>query len=304
MGYEVYQQFPCVHPVYEAISDTINADIAHIAFHGPDDLLQQTHHAQAALCATSIAFLTVLEQEFGCSPSQWAQVAGHSMGEYIALYAAKVLTLEQTILSIARRGQAMSRITNGCMGAILGLDHDAVHSVLLKGQEQGLWATLANDNHPTQKVIATWSHMWESWSSLFALAGAAKCIPLKVSGPFHSPPMQPAQDEFWSWLSQQTLGKPVLPVVSNVTAKPSSDIPSIRQALSMHMTHPVRWTETIQQTQECGIHTIVEIGAGKVLSALAKKTRPQVTVISINDKDSLVSWGQNHLIEGSSRLTA
>lgn len=292
MGHDVYQQFPCVHLLYEEISDTVGANIADIAFHGPEDILHQTHHAQAALCATSIALLKVMEEEFGHTPQQWGQVAGHSMGEYMALYAAGVLTLRQTMQSIGKRGQAMARIVGGGMFAVLGLDHSSVQNVIEQGQHQGWWAVIANDNHPTQKVIATLTDEAEAWQALFKKAGALKCIPLKVSGPFHSLLMQPAQDEFWSFMATQEFCPPSVSVVNNVTATPTKDIESIRHALSIHMTHPVRWTETLQQADTAGIDTVVEIGSGTVLSGLARKTCPHLRILNVNDVPSLLHWGQ------------
>lgn len=274
MGRELADAFPAARHVFEEVDDALEQRLSRIMFEGPADELTLTENAQPALMAVSMAVVRVLETEGGLTVSDSAAyVAGHSLGEYSALAAAGALALGDTARLLKTRGEAMQAavpVGKGAMAAILGLDLADVEDIATAAAEDQV-CDVANDNSDGQVVVSGNTEAVERAIELAKDKGARRGVLLPVSAPFHCRLMDPAADIMTHALATADVRPPAPPVVTNVTAEPVSDPDEIRNLLIEQITHRVRWRESVLTMRELGVEELCEIGAGKVLSGLARR---------------------------------
>lgn len=284
MGREVYEAFPLAREVFQEVDDALNQKLTHLIFNGPEAELALTQNAQPALMTVSMALLRVLEQQSGKSLQEMASlVAGHSLGEYTALCAARTFTLADTARLLKTRGLAMQSavpVGQGAMAAVIGMDFEAV-SDLVVDASSGDVCVVANDNAPGQVVVSGHAVAVGRAIALASERGARKSVALPVSAPFHCPLMQPAAQAMAEALGQVTLFKPVVPLMANVTAALTQDPEEIRQLLVQQVTGMVRWRESTLNMVKGGVDTLVEVGSGKVIAGLARRIAPDLACKNI-----------------------
>ncbi len=295
MGKDLAETYAEARAVFDEVNQALGEDLAKVMFEGPDDTLRLTENAQPALMAVSMAVVRVLEARGVSVDRHAAYVAGHSLGEYSALCAAGVFSIADTAKLLRTRGQAMQQavpVGQGAMAAILGLDLETVLRAA-NDAEQGEICGVANDNAPGQVVISGHAGAVNRAIELLKAAGAKRALPLPVSAPFHCALMRPAADAMEYALSTVTMNAPAVPVIVNVTARPTSDLDEIRKHLVEQVTGMVRWTESMQwATGEGGVQELYELGAGKVLTGLAKRIAPDAQASAVNtpaDIDALAA---------------
>lgn len=274
MGVELAQAFPAARAVFEEVDDALSQKLSTLMAEGPEEELRLTENAQPALMAVSMAVVRVLEAEAGVELSEAAAfVAGHSLGEYSALAAARAIPLGETARLLKRRGQAMQQavpVGQGAMAALLGLDLDAAREVA-EAAAQGDVCAPANDNAPGQIVVSGTRAAVERAVALAAERGARRSVMLPVSAPFHCALMAPAADVMAEALADVVIQPPQLPLVANVTAHETSKPDEIRRLLVDQVTAMVRWRESVLYMAARGATRIVELGAGKVLAGLVRR---------------------------------
>jgi [acyl-carrier-protein] S-malonyltransferase len=274
MGAELAAAFPAAREVFEEVDDALGQRLSKLMFEGPESDLTLTENAQPAIMATSLAVVRVLEREGSLSLVDKADlVAGHSLGEYSALAAVGSLSLTDTARILKRRGQAMQEavpVGEGAMAALLGLDLEAAAAVAEEAA-QGEVCAPANDNAPGQVVISGAKAAVERAIELAAAKGARRSILLPVSAPFHCALMAPAADAMAAALAEIVIQPPRLALVANVTASAVEEPEEVRALLVQQVTGMVRWRESVLYMKSRGIGTLVELGAGKVLSGLTRR---------------------------------
>jgi [acyl-carrier-protein] S-malonyltransferase len=295
MGKELAEAFPEARAVFDEVDAALGQKLSAIMFEGPDETLRLTENAQPALMAVSMAVVRVLEAKRVTVAKHAAYVAGHSLGEYSALCAAGVFSLSDTAMLLKTRGLAMQQavpVGQGTMAAILGLDLETVLRAA-SDAEQGEICGVANDNAPGQVVISGHAGAVNRAIELLKAAGAKRALPLPVSAPFHCALMRPAADAMEHALAAVTMNAPAVPVIANVTARPTSDVDALSKHLVEQVTGMVRWTESIGWAAgEGGVGELYELGAGKVLTGLAKRIAPEAQATAVNspaDIDALVA---------------
>ena len=285
MGVELAEAFPLAREVLEEVDDALGQGLSRLMREGPEDELTLTENAQPALMAVSLAAVRVIEAEGGKPLSEiGAFVAGHSLGEYSALCAARAIPLADTARLLKLRGQAMQKavpVGEGAMAAILGLDLADAEAVA-EAAAQGEICAAANDNAPGQVVISGARAAVERAIALAKEKGAKRAVMLPVSAPFHCDLMAPAADAMGRALAETDILPPALPVVANVTAEAATDPSVIRKLLVEQVCGRVRWRECVLTMKGEGVDTLVEIGAGKVLSGLARRIDRELTGVSVN----------------------
>ena len=273
MGAALAGAFPAARQLFQEIDDALSIHLSRLMFEGPESELTLTENAQPALLAASLAVLRVLESEAGFDLAhRAAYVAGHSLGEYSALAAARALSVADAARLVRRRGQAMQRevtVGAGAMAALLGLDIAAARQIAERAAD-GQVCTVANDNAPGQIVVSGDRAAVERAAAL-AAEERARAVMLPVSAPFHCPLMRPAAEVMKAALAETALAAPAVPLVANVTAAATVDPAEIRDLLVEQVTHMVRWRESVLLFAENAVEEVVEIGAGRVLSALVRR---------------------------------
>ncbi|HQZ13785.1 MAG TPA: ACP S-malonyltransferase [Devosia sp.] len=284
MGRELSEKYQEARNVFIEVDDALGYNLTAIMFDGPEDTLRLTENAQPALMAVSMAVIRVLEARGVKLADHAAYVAGHSLGEYTALAAAGSLSLADAARLLQTRGRAMQKavpVGQGAMAAILGIDFEALRDIAGAAALDQV-CDIANDNAPGQIVISGSKDAVERAMELAKARGAKRALPLPVSAPFHSRLMAPAAEVMREALRDVTLKAPVVPLVSNVLARPITEPDEIRRRLVEQVTGMVRWTESVQWlTGEGGVTNLVELGSGKVLSGLAKRIAPDVPAVSL-----------------------
>lgn len=274
MGKALADAFPAARAVFEEVDAALGEKLSTLIWEGPGETLQLTENAQPALMAVSLATLRVLEAEAGISVAKDAAfVAGHSLGEYSALAAAGSFSISDTARLLRTRGLAMQKavpVGVGAMAALLGLDYETAVAVAEEAA-QGDVCQAANDNGGGQVVVSGDKAAVERATEIAKGKGAKRAMLLPVSAPFHCRLMQPAADVMAKALSEVTVNRPVVPLVSNVLAAPISDPEEIRKRLVEQVTGTVRWRESVAYMASQGVTHFLEIGAGKVLSGLVKR---------------------------------
>jgi [acyl-carrier-protein] S-malonyltransferase len=274
MGKALAQNFAQARAVFDVVDEALGEKLTAVIWEGPADKLTLTENAQPALMAVSLAVLRVLEAEAGLDLARDVRcVAGHSLGEYSALAAAGALSIRDTARLLRTRGRAMQDavpVGEGAMAALLGLSFSQASEVAAEARE-GQICDAANDNGGNQVVISGHAAAVDRAIELAKARGAKRALKLPVSAPFHSALMRPAAEVMTKALAKVTLNPPVVPIVSNVTAVPTSNPNEIVEALVAQVTGTVRWRETIGGMAAAGVTAFYELGAGKVLCGLAKR---------------------------------
>jgi len=284
MGRDLASAFAVARYTLQEVDDALSQRLAKLMFEGPESELTLTENAQPALMAVSIAVMRVLEKEGGLDlPRHVALVAGHSLGEYSALAAAGTFVLADTARLLKRRGLAMQRavpVGEGAMAALLGLELQPAQEIAAAAAEGEVCAT-ANDNAPGQVVVSGHKAAVERAIKLGAERGARRSILLPVSAPFHCALMAPAAQEMEEALASVAMAPPAVPLIANVTAAPVEDPETIRRLLVEQVTGLVRWRESVLAMKSEGVDTVVEVGAGRVLSGLVKRIDRDLAVASV-----------------------
>ncbi len=273
MGKALAAAMPTARHVFEEVDDALDQHLTRLMFEGPAEDLALTENAQPALMAVSLAVVRTLEDGGMDMAGASAFVAGHSLGEYTALTAAGSLTVADAARLLKLRGQAMQRAVppgEGAMAALLGLDLEVAEQVAAEAAGDQVCA-LANDNGGGQVVVSGNAAAVERAMVLAKEKGAKRAIRLPVSASFHCALMQPAADEMEQALRSAALKAPAMAVITNVTAQPVDDPVEIARLLVEQVTHRVRWREIVLCLRELGVDSLVEIGAGKVLTGLARR---------------------------------
>ena len=277
MGADLYEAYPAFRQVLD--SAALDFDLKEVSFRDPDGILNQTRFTQPCMVAFA-AGLTAVLREKGIVP---AAAAGLSLGEYSALHAAGVLDAETAIRTVAFRGQAMESAAAGhpsAMIAVLGLDREKLQAACDQAAELGC-VVIANDNCPGQLVLGGEKDAVEKAAELAKLAGARRCMPLKVSGPFHTPLMAPAGAALEEYFRTVTFAQPEIPVLFNCLGDQNHDGTPIPALLVRQVQSGVHMTETLRNLAELGLDAIIEIGPGKVLSGFVKKTVPGLPCFAV-----------------------
>ena len=274
MGAELAKAYAPARAVFAEVDDALGQPLSKVMWEGPEDQLTLTENAQPALMAVSLAALRTLEAEKGFSlKDRVSFVAGHSLGEYSALAAAGALSLADTARLLKTRGRAMQAavpVGQGAMAALLGAELPQAQE-LAKAASDGEVCAAANDNAPGQVVISGTRAAIERAMALAPKYGARRAVLLPVSAPFHCALMQPAADVMSEALSQVTISAPAVPLVANVLASAISDPEAIRTRLIEQVTGMVRWRESMLYLRAQGVDTLYEVGAGRVLTGLARR---------------------------------
>lgn len=283
---ELHAEFATVRDTFAEASAALGYDLWALVANGPDTALNETHRTQPALLTASVAVYRVWLEQGGATP---AYLAGHSLGEYSALVCAGVLNLADAVKLVEKRGQYMQLAVpagTGAMSAIIGLD-DALIAKACAEAAQGEVVSPVNFNSPGQVVIAGNKAAVERANELCKAAGAKRALPLPVSVPSHCALMKPAADKLADDLNSISFHTAVIPVVNNVDVRAAADAAAIKDALVRQLYSPVRWTESIEFLAAQGVDTVIELGAGKVLSGLIKRINKELNTASVTDVASL-----------------
>jgi [acyl-carrier-protein] S-malonyltransferase len=290
MGKALADAFPSARAVFEEVDAALGERLSDIIWSGPGDTLTLTENAQPALMAVSLATMRVLEDEAGVDLKRDAAfVAGHSLGEYSALAAARALSITDAARLLRVRGLAMQKavpVGKGAMAALIGLELGDVQSIAAEAESAGICAA-ANDNGGGQVVLSGDKLAVERAVEVAKARGAKRAMLLPVSAPFHCSLMQPAADAMAQALAKVAVNPPVVPLVANVLARPISDPAEIVRCLIEQVTGTVRWRESVQFMAQAGVTMFYEVGAGKVLTGLNKRIADAATASSIGMPDDI-----------------
>ena len=293
MGKALAAQFPQAQAVFAEVDAALGQNLSGLMFEGPEAELTLTANAQPALMAVSLAAIRVLEAEAGLDLARDAAfVAGHSLGEYSALAAARAFSIADAARLLRIRGNAMQAAVppgEGAMAALLGLDFEAAAAVAAEAA-QGQVCQAANDNGGGQVVVSGAKAAVERACEIAKAKGARRALLLPVSAPFHCDLMQPAADAMAEALSQVTIAKPIVPVVANVVARAISEPGEIRTALVEQVTGTVRWRECVAYMAAQGVQVFYEVGSGKVLTGLVKRLAEGAEGVAIGTPDDIVAF--------------
>ena len=296
MGASLADSFQCARDVFQAVDDALGQHLSRLMWEGPEAELTLTENAQPALMAVSLAVSRVLEEEFNIGVEGVAFVAGHSLGEYSALAAARAITLDDAARLLKLRGQAMQRavpVGLGAMASLIGpkVDVALAEQAAAAGARVGV-CVVANDNNQGNVVISGDRAGVEA-AIAAAKALGAKAIPLNVSAPFHCPLMQPAADAMDLALAEVDIQPSATPLVANVTARPVTDVEQVRPLLVQQVTGRVRWRESVEwMATEGGVSRFVELGTGKVLTGMVKRIAPEAAAEALNSPADLETFAQ------------
>ena len=274
MGKALADAFAPARFVFEEIDAALGERLSDTIWNGPAETLTMTENAQPALMAVSIATLQVLEQEAGLDITRDITfVAGHSLGEYSALAAARAISVAEAARLLRIRGRAMQKavpVGAGAMAALIGLELEEARGIAAEASSTGVCAA-ANDNGGGQVVLSGSKAAVERAVEIAKVRGVKRAMLLPVSAPFHCPLMQPAADVMAEALGKVSVAAPIVPVVANVPARPVKDPAEIVKNLVEQITATVRWRESVLFMAQSGVSTFFEIGAGKVLTGLIKR---------------------------------
>ncbi len=288
MGLDLCNNSAAAKRVFDVADTILKTKISEICFDGPDEKLKLTVNAQPAILATSIAALEALKEKINIVPDY---VAGHSLGEYSALYCAGVLDIENVLKAIQKRAILMNdaaQNTKGTMSAVLGLSSEKVEDCIAKIAGHGV-VQIANYNSAEQIVITGDVDAVNLSHTVLKEAGAKRVLPLAVSGAFHSNLMKNAANDFVNFVDTLDIKEAQIPVITNVDANVTTKISDFEKKMPKQICSSVFWLQTIQLMIANGVDTFVEIGPGKVLSGLNKKINSEITTYNVYDMATLQS---------------
>lgn len=262
MGKDLYENFESAKNVFESANNTLGKSVSTLCFEGPEENLKQTVNTQPCIVTMSIAALEALKSQLDVTPSY---VAGHSLGEYCAMYAAGVMSLETTFKAIQKRADLMNAsATGGAMAAVLNASEEQLKAALEEGSKVG-YVDVANYNSPAQVVITGDNDAVAKTSEHLLANGVRRVVPLPVSGAFHSKFMEKASEGFAEFASSLELNNALVPVITNVDAQATTNSEDFRAKMPKQICSSVYWTQTIEKMVSDGVEYFVEIGLAKFL---------------------------------------
>jgi [acyl-carrier-protein] S-malonyltransferase len=292
MAKDLAETFPEARAALEAVDQALGFALSAVMWHGPEELLTRTDHAQPAILAHSCAVWAVAGPALA---GRVAAAAGHSLGEYSAYAAAGALGLAVAARLVRERGELMRDVgiaRPGAMAAVLGLEADRVAEVCREASDAGAVVVPANLNAPDQTVISGDPAAVARAGERLKAAGAKRVLPLKVSGAFHSPLMAPVAERFREALERVELARPAFPVVANASAEPVQDPATARRLLAAQLTSPVRWVESVRALGAVAGEgaTFVEVGPGSVLTGLARRILPRAATVNLGTATEVAAF--------------
>ncbi len=297
MGKELAENFKSAKEVFQEVNEALSQDLFKLMVEGPENELTLTANAQPALMANSMAVLRVLEKDFGVNlKDKVSFVAGHSLGEYSAACAAGVFSLEDTAKLLRIRGDAMQKavpVGVGGMAAVMGVSFQDVQALAEACADADNVCVAANDNADGQVVLSGHLKAIEKAVEIASEFGAKRCIKLPVSAPFHSPLMQPAAEVMARALMQVEAHDAQVPLIANVLASAISDHKEIVKHLVEQVTGSVRWRESVIYMKEQGVTDVAELGAGKVLTNIIKRSDKEMNAFSVGNAAEIEELAKN-----------
>lgn len=287
MGRDFFDNFSVAKKIFKTADEILNKNISKLCFEGSEEDLKQTQNSQPAILLTSIVALDCFKSEFNLIPSF---VAGHSLGEYAAMYSSGVFDLETALELIQKRADLMSEVKGGAMAAVLNADENILKECLKEALNEG-YVDIANYNSPTQTVITGEDAAIQKASELLLSKGVKRVIPLAVSGAFHSKLMQNAGIEFEKFIKDFSLNEVEIPVITNVDAEPTYK--DFKPKMSKQIYSSVKWVQSIEYMINQGTEYFIEFGNGKVLAGLNKKISNEIKTFNVFDTATL----ENTIIE-------
>ncbi len=284
MGNEFYNNFEIVKKIFKKADENLNYPLSKIIKEGPELDLQLTKNTQPAILTVSYSIFKVLTEEFNFNINSFKYFAGHSLGEYSALVCSNSLSFEDALFLLHERGKAMQDavpVGEGSMLAVLGTDIESIKKLLTAIDKNNGICEIANDNANGQVIVSGESKSVKLFQKKLKDENI-KSIPLKVSAPFHCSLMKPAANKMREKINSTKFDDSSIDIVCNVTAKPEKDSKIIKQLLIDQISSTVKWRESLIYMYNSGIQNFVEIGPGKVLSGMVKRTISNVNCFSIN----------------------
>ena len=286
MGRDLYDSFSSAKAIFEQADQVLEFPLSRLCFEGPEEELRLTINAQPALVTVSYACLEAISEASHSLPPP-TFVAGHSLGEYTALAAARVLDFATTVHLARERGRLMYEAglqQPGSMVAIIGLDEAPLAEVC-----QATDTRIANFNCPGQLVISGAKENLDKATELAQAKGASRTIPLAVSGAFHTPLMQPAVDGMGEIIATLDFQNPTVPIIANTTAQPLTTAEQLKPELTTQLCNGIQWQRSIEYMIDNGVSTFIEIGPGRVLSGLIKRINKNATTLNLSDAETIRS---------------
>lgn len=286
MGQDLYESYASAREVFDEADAALGLPLSRICFSGPEEDLIRTDNMQPALLATSIACLRAAQEGAREAVPPAAFVAGHSLGEYTALVATGALDLPDALRLVRKRGELMLRageIRPGGMLALIGLDRTVAEEI---ARETG--TEISNVNSPGQIVISGPLEALNTAATLAREKGARRAVPLKVSGAFHSPLMEPVLEEFEQVVASTPFRSPSVPVIANVTGQPLDGVQQIPQELVHQLRRCIQWQSCVEYMAQNGTTSFYEFGPGTVLTGLIKRIVPSVETFNVSGRDDLL----------------
>lgn len=284
MGLDLFNNFESSRRVFEVCNEILGRDISKLCFEGSDEELKLTINSQIAILTVSIAALAAFKTKTDIVPSY---CAGHSLGEYSAMYCAGVMDLETSFLAIKKRAELMSEASvkyKGTMAAVLGLEPDVIKDAI---KDIKHYVDIANYNNQMQTVITGTQEGVEEASAILKEKGARRIVPLSVSGGFHSELMKEAGIEFENFVKDLTLYDAKIPVITNIDAEETIKSEDFRLKMPRQIYSGVYWLQTIKKMIDNGVDVFIEFGEGNILGGLNKKICPELKTYSISDSETL-----------------
>lgn len=286
MGLDLIQNSDYAKNIYQKADEILGYQLSEICFNGPLETLKETRYTQPALFVHSALLYDMIKDKI-----EPIATAGHSVGEYAALYAAGVFSFEDGLKLVSLRGQLMfqSGIEKpGTMFAVIGLDDEKVEAVCKEITENGNGEVVvpANYNSPGQLVVSGSRDLLRNSAAKFKEAGAKMVKELVVSGAFHSPLLESSSEKLTEAINSTNFSDAKFPVYLNVTSNPERDSQTIKQALIEQLTSPVKWSQIMANMNKDGIKSFVEVGAGNVLQGLLKRTLTEIEITGIDTYES------------------
>ena len=292
MGAEIFKNFDCVKKIFEQTDDILKSNLSETILKGPEEKLNLTENAQPAILTISYSIFRVLKEEFGIKPSLFEYFAGHSLGEYSALVCSEALDYFDALYLLNQRGKAMQQavpIGKGKMIAVLGLNSLEVEDTIKNNNNLNGVCEIANDNADGQVIVSGDTSSIEIYQK-FLKEKKIKTIPLKVSAPFHCSLMKPAAEKMRDKINNTKFKKPIVKILNNVNAKIENDPENIKKLLIEQIFSTVKWRDILINMSNLGVSNFLEIGPGKALTGMVKRTIKSVNSFSINSLDDIKNF--------------
>ena len=283
MGKDLYEHYPAAKKVFDTADEVLGKKVTKMCFEGPEDDLKQTINTQPAIVTMSIAAFEAFKSKLNLTPHF---TAGHSLGEYCAMFCSGVMNLKTTLLAIQKRATLMNKVNKGMMAAVLNAPEGSLEKALNEASKEG-YVDVANYNSPVQVVLTGDEKAVNKAGEILTQAGARRFVPLAVSGAFHSKYLNEASKEFGEFAKELDLSSASVPVITNVDAAATISAEDFRNKMPRQICSSVHWTQTIENMIKNGVDTFIEFGPGKVLAGLNRKINPEVKTYNVYDKESL-----------------